>query len=427
MLASKACRCSSSFPTRPRSSAASSRSAASRAASSRTSTARRSSSTARRPCERGRARTGRGAGRARPLQDEGLPERRPAAALRARRARRRRLDARRARVRAAAGIPGERARRARQQQVRRGACAAAAARLRSSSSTRPTRPSARQPPASSRRSCASRPGIDADTHEAIAPGTTARSSGCRPTRRSRRSAAARRGLDVEGLHVHVGSQLARRRRGAVGDRLARRLRRPLPRRARLDAGGRRRRRRPRGPVHVDGRPELPWLAVRARARSTASSARGRCTTCRSRASSSSPAARSSPGRRHALPRRRGQAGRRATTYVAVDGGMSDNPRPQLYGARYTALLANRADEEPAGAYAIAGKHCESGDVLIERVALPEPRRGDLLAVPATGAYTLAMSSNYNARAAPGGRARRGRRGAADPPPRDGRRPARARG
>jgi diaminopimelate decarboxylase len=83
-------------------------------------------------------------------------------------------------------------------------------------------------------------------------------------------------------------------------------------------------------------------------------------------------------------------------YVAVDGGMSDNPRPQLYGARYEALLANRADEEPAGAYAVAGKHCESGDVLIEGARLPAPRRGDLLAVPATGAYTLSMGSNYNA-------------------------------
>jgi diaminopimelate decarboxylase len=86
----------------------------------------------------------------------------------------------------------------------------------------------------------------------------------------------------------------------------------------------------------------------------------------------------------------------ATTYVTVDGGMSDNPRPAMYNARYTALLANRAGEAPSAAYAVAGKHCESGDVLIERVELPEPRRGDLLAVPVTGAYTLAMSSTYNA-------------------------------
>jgi diaminopimelate decarboxylase len=85
-----------------------------------------------------------------------------------------------------------------------------------------------------------------------------------------------------------------------------------------------------------------------------------------------------------------------TTWVAVDGGMSDNPRPALYGARYSALLANRADQPTAGTFAVCGKHCESGDVLIERAELPEPRRGDLLAVPATGAYTLAMASNYNA-------------------------------
>jgi diaminopimelate decarboxylase len=83
------------------------------------------------------------------------------------------------------------------------------------------------------------------------------------------------------------------------------------------------------------------------------------------------------------------------TYAAVDGGMSDNPRPQLYGARYQGLLANRADEALTGTYRIAGKHCESGDVLIDNIELPEPRRGDLLAVPATGAYTLAMASNYN--------------------------------
>jgi diaminopimelate decarboxylase len=84
----------------------------------------------------------------------------------------------------------------------------------------------------------------------------------------------------------------------------------------------------------------------------------------------------------------------SVTFVAVDGGMSDNPRPQLYGSAYTALLANRAGEDPAGVYSIAGKHCEA-DTLIGRVALPEPRAGDLLAVPASGAYTLAMASNYN--------------------------------
>src|SRR5262249_37706583 len=83
------------------------------------------------------------------------------------------------------------------------------------------------------------------------------------------------------------------------------------------------------------------------------------------------------------------------TWVAVDGGMSDNPRPQLYDAKYTALSAARADEDADETVSVAGMHCESGDVLIDDVELPSPRRGDLLAVPATGAYTLSMASNYN--------------------------------
>jgi diaminopimelate decarboxylase len=83
------------------------------------------------------------------------------------------------------------------------------------------------------------------------------------------------------------------------------------------------------------------------------------------------------------------------SFVAIDGGMSDNPRPQFYNARYEALLANRADELADGVFRIAGKHCETGDVLIEAAELPHPTRGDLLAVPATGAYTLAMGSTYN--------------------------------
>ncbi len=114
-----------------------------------------------------------------------------------------------------------------------------------------------------------------------------------------------------------------------------------------------------------------------------------------RASSSSPAVRSSGRRRSASIASARSSSPAIASWVAIDGGMSDNPRPQLYGARYSALLANRADEDGRRRVRVAGKHCESGDVLIERVRLPEPRRGDLLAVPATGAYTLAMSSNYN--------------------------------
>jgi diaminopimelate decarboxylase len=83
------------------------------------------------------------------------------------------------------------------------------------------------------------------------------------------------------------------------------------------------------------------------------------------------------------------------TYVAVDGGMSDNPRPVLYGARYQAWIADRADAPADAEYAVAGKHCESGDVLIERAPLPAPRPGDVLVVAATGAYAASMASNYN--------------------------------
>jgi diaminopimelate decarboxylase len=82
-------------------------------------------------------------------------------------------------------------------------------------------------------------------------------------------------------------------------------------------------------------------------------------------------------------------------YVAVDGGMADNIRPALYGAEYRGLLASRADESPIERVTIAGKYCESGDVLIRDADLPALLSGDLLALPASGAYNLAMASNYN--------------------------------
>jgi diaminopimelate decarboxylase len=82
------------------------------------------------------------------------------------------------------------------------------------------------------------------------------------------------------------------------------------------------------------------------------------------------------------------------TYVAVDGGMSDNLRPMLYGARYDAEIADRFGGGQT--CTIAGMHCESGDVLIRDVQLNDPQVGDLLVIPATGAYTHAMANNYNA-------------------------------
>jgi len=83
------------------------------------------------------------------------------------------------------------------------------------------------------------------------------------------------------------------------------------------------------------------------------------------------------------------------TYVAVDGGMADNIRPTAYGAKYSAVLANRADDSGATDVAIAGKYCETGDILIQHVDLPLPRVGDLVAIPTAGAYHMSMASNYN--------------------------------
>jgi diaminopimelate decarboxylase len=82
-------------------------------------------------------------------------------------------------------------------------------------------------------------------------------------------------------------------------------------------------------------------------------------------------------------------------YVAVDGGMSDNIRPAIYGSRYAAVVANRMNDLPEETVTIAGKYCESGDVLIRDIALPRLAPGDLLALPAAGAYCLSMASNYN--------------------------------
>ena len=83
------------------------------------------------------------------------------------------------------------------------------------------------------------------------------------------------------------------------------------------------------------------------------------------------------------------------SYVAVDGGMGDNPRYVLYKARHPALIADRAGDEPAGKVTIAGKCCESGDLICEDVPLPPVKSGDILAVLDTGAYNYSMSSNYN--------------------------------
>jgi diaminopimelate decarboxylase len=238
------------------------------------------------------------------------------------------------------------------------------------------------------------PGVEAETHEAIRTGHRGSKFGLDEEDALAVLREAREnGIDVRGLHVHVGSQLADVRAHLLAVALlaafADRCRAELEWTPELvDVGG------GFGIRHVQAELEPP---VDELVRTVAAAVERDWTMRGLRA----PRLIIEPGRALVGPAActlyRIGATKRAgeRRYVAIDGGMSDNPRPQLYGARYAALLANRADEEPDGVFAIAGKHCESGDVLIERAELPEPRRGDLLAVPATGAYTLGMASNYN--------------------------------
>jgi diaminopimelate decarboxylase len=240
------------------------------------------------------------------------------------------------------------------------------------------------------------PGIEADTHEAIRTAHHGSKFGLPPEDALDAVRALRAaGIDVEGLHTHIGSQLVHLRAAAMTvewlSLFATRCRAELDWTPGLvDLGG------GLGVAHVEE--ERPPTIRDFVAQIVAEVARWWQLQGLEPPRIAMEPGRSLVGRAGVTLYRVGSVKRasEATTYVAVDGGISDNPRPALYQAQYTALLANRADEAVAGPYAVAGKHCESGDVLIHRVELPEPRRGDLLAVPATGAYTIAMASNYNA-------------------------------
>ncbi len=237
-------------------------------------------------------------------------------------------------------------------------------------------------------------GVDADTHEAIRTGHHGSKFGLPPAQaKTLIEDALARGLDVLGLHVHVGSQLADF--DAQAETIVRlasfaaSCRDAMGWTARIaDLGG------------GFGIRHHPDEHV-ADAASLAASATAMARTAFAEAGLPEPAVWLEPGRSlvgHAgVTLYRVGAVKRlpGRTWAAIDGGMSDNPRPQLYDARYTALSAARAGEAPDEVVSVAGMHCESGDVLIDDVSLPSPRRGDLLAVPATGAYTLTMASNYN--------------------------------
>jgi diaminopimelate decarboxylase len=226
------------------------------------------------------------------------------------------------------------------------------------------------------------PGVEAVTHRSIQTAHDESKFGLSAEAAEREVERARElGLEVEGVHVHVGSQLGRTYESVLAvERVLAFLERLRWKPHVLDLGGglgvrhNREESVPSVPDFLGPLIELVPDGVRLILEP----------------------GRSLVGRAGVTLYRIGSVKESGgVTYAAIDGGMSDNPRPQLYGARYEALLANRADEPPSGVYRIAGKHCESGDVLIEAAELPEPRPGDVLAVPAAGAYTIALGSNYN--------------------------------
>jgi diaminopimelate decarboxylase len=226
------------------------------------------------------------------------------------------------------------------------------------------------------------PGVEAVTHRSIRTAHEESKFGLAPDAAEREVERARElGLEVEGVHVHVGSQLGRVDESVLAlERVLAFLERLDWTPRVLDLGGGLGVRHNREEVVPSVPDFVRPLFERAPAGAALILEPGR----------------SLVGRAGVTLYRVGRVKESGgITYAAIDGGMSDNPRPQLYGARYEALLANRAAELATGVYRIAGKHCESGDVLIEAAELPEPRPGDVLAVPATGAYTLALGSTYN--------------------------------
>lgn len=242
------------------------------------------------------------------------------------------------------------------------------------------------------------PGISAGGHAAVRTGTDDQKFGLSLTDGSAQHAIDRvlgqPGLELVGLHCHIGSQIT-----SVSPYVSA-LRRMVGLLARtrdkhgvvlseLDMGG------GHGIAYRAGEPalDIPTLGRRIRAELASGCARAMLPV---------PRLTVEPGRAIVGPA--GVAVYRVLavkrtgtrTFVAVDGGMSDNPRPALYGVRYVPRLVGRDSTAPGRMVTVVGRHCEAGDVLADAVELPgDVRPGDLLAVPAAGAYHLSMASGYN--------------------------------
>jgi diaminopimelate decarboxylase len=242
------------------------------------------------------------------------------------------------------------------------------------------------------------PGIDAHTHRAITTGTDDQKFGFPLASGAAADAVAKvvatPGLRLAGLHCHVGSQV---RDVAVYEEAVRRM-------VGLAALVRDRHGIAVGQLDIGGGFAVPYLAgdpefdLTGFAHRVRVALRYECDAARLPV----PDLVIEPGR--SLVATAGVTLYRVITvkhgtrrtFVAVDGGMSDNPRPALYGARYTVRLVGRHSTAPATRVTVVGRHCEAGDVVAEDVSLAaDVRSGDLLAVAGTGAYHHALASNYN--------------------------------
>lgn len=239
------------------------------------------------------------------------------------------------------------------------------------------------------------PGIECHTHEYIRTGHLDSKFGFDPDQLESvlRHLAGCPWAVLDGLHAHIGSQIFelephRDLAGVMADALA--LARSLGHPCRdLNVGGGLGIRY----IATDDPPSIQdWVRTVATAVAEACTTRGLelpRLLCEPGRSLVAPAGVTlyAIGSRKAIPDLR--------TYISVDGGMSDNPRPITYQSQYTALLADRPLAPAEEVVTVAGKHCESGDVLLRDVSLPAAHTGEVLAVFATGAYNASMSSNYN--------------------------------
>ncbi|GAA2174427.1 diaminopimelate decarboxylase [Agrococcus versicolor] len=203
-------------------------------------------------------------------------------------------------------------------------------------------------------------------------------------------------LELRGLHTHIGSQIF------DGDGFAAAIDRMVALHASLLAGG------PLPELNVGGGFGIAYTEaddpqpIEGIAAAFAASLHAAC----ERAGIAVPRIAIEPGRWIAGPAgvtvyrvgtvKRMELADGERVYVSIDGGMSDNPRHVLYGARYTARIASRSSDVPGVRSRVVGLHCESGDIVVDEVALPgDVAPGDLLAVPATGAYCASLASTYN--------------------------------